>query len=53
MISTTETTNNTPELIADSLAYKDDVATRLVDTVHEFLEFSSTRDLIKLLAANF
>lgn len=43
-------TNNTPELIADSVAHKDEVVSRLTATVDEFLEFSSPSHLLKLLS---
>ena len=36
----------------DDLKYRDEVSQRLIDTIHEFLAFSTTRDLLKLLAAN-
>lgn len=46
-----ETTDSS--LIQDGLAYKDEVSTKLIEMVNEYLTFSSTKDLIKLIAANF
>ncbi|HVI39169.1 MAG TPA: hypothetical protein VM577_00785 [Anaerovoracaceae bacterium] len=36
----------------DELQYKDEVVTRLVETIEEYLSFSTARELIKLVAQN-
>lgn len=36
----------------EDLQYKDEVATKLVDLMHEYLGFSTMRELLKLMANN-
>lgn len=36
----------------DELRYKDEVCEKLVDTIHEYLSFSTARELIKLIGNN-
>jgi hypothetical protein len=36
----------------DDLQYKDETVEALVNNIHEYLSFSTARDLIKLVAAN-
>lgn len=45
---------NYPDLneINDTLAYREGVVEKLLDNVDEYLEFSTTSELIKLIAAN-
>jgi predicted house-cleaning noncanonical NTP pyrophosphatase (MazG superfamily) len=46
------TFTQTPELEADSLEYKDQVATKLAELIGEYLEFASMSDLLNLISAN-
>lgn len=37
---------------AEELRYKDEVSEKLVEMVHEYLQFATVRDLLKLITNN-
>lgn len=45
------TTAMNPELQAQSLEYQDQIATKLAETIHEYLAFATVSDLLNLISA--
>lgn len=44
--------NNNDWNTIDELQYKDEVTERLINTIEEYMSFSTTKDLLKLIANN-